>query len=390
MQETQLFKFAKFKPNLKGPVVHTNNTKSFWKKFFDKKINIFIFISLIIILLSLIIASLFIKNSPSNSIFQQSDFVNNLPSQYTPIIKRSFERGEELEFIRFIEKQELIRSNSLGIPPVFKILFDSSLDVGGSTSVNTDIVTLWYNPYQLIEAINLNVSNQTKISIDHFLILGTNQNGVDIYSRIFSSIWLTFVIILLSLIFNIFIGFSLGAIVGLKSDKWYAKIIEGIANVIGAIPELIWIFMFCIFLGTKWYSIVIAFVLISWTHFYETTKNETKILRNQNFISAAISIGLNPTQLIFKHVWKQIFASILILIVDKLAMNLLIISSLSLLDFITNSNDLHIGVVFKEALLNIKSNIWYLITLITPLILIFMSLKLFFVKLSQTYNQKIR
>ncbi|WP_373437097.1 ABC transporter permease [Metamycoplasma equirhinis] len=380
-----LFKFAKQKTTIDSYVVHQSETKLFWRRFFFKKQNIASFIIFSLVILGSIFALFFIKNSPINSIDSNSIYVNNLPALNTTIF-RNFERGSELDFIREIARLEKIRAFNQNESPIFQIFYDSAYDSGGDLTINTDIVVLAYNPFDLIKAINLNSTH--KISLLP-TILGTNQNGVDLYARLNVSLLITIVTILFAIAINLFIGFSLAAIYALNSNKWYANLIDKVASIINAIPEIIWIFILCVFLGTKWYGILIAFALISWISYYEIAKNEILALRNSEFILAAKVIGLNQFQIIYGHLLKRLLPSLIILVTDRLAINILIVSALAFLNFITNENDLNIGIILKEAISLTKSNPLY-ISLITIYLTFFcVSLKLFNISLSTTLNPKV-
>ncbi|WP_373438175.1 ABC transporter permease subunit [Metamycoplasma equirhinis] len=380
-----LFKFAKQKTTIDSYVVHQSETKLFWRRFFLKKQNIASFIIFSLVILGSIFALFFIKNSPINSIDSNSIYVNNLPALNTTIF-RNFERGSELDFIREIARLEKIRAFNQNENPIFQIFYDSAYDSGGDLTINTDIVVLAYNPFDLIKAINLNSTH--KISLLP-TILGTNQNGVDLYARLNVSLLITIVTILFAIAINLLIGFSLAAIYALNSNKWYANLIDKVASIINAIPEIIWIFILCVFLGTKWYGILIAFALISWISYYEIAKNEILALRNSEFILAAKVIGLNQFQIIYGHLFKKLLPSLIILITDRLAINVLIVSSLAFLNFITNENDLNIGIVLKEAISLSKSNPLYISLIVIYLIFFCVSLKLFNISLSTTLNPKV-
>ncbi|TPE56929.1 ABC transporter permease subunit [[Mycoplasma] falconis] len=380
-----MFNFAKQRLQNLGYAVHKNNTKIYWQRYFTKKSNIAIFSIFLAILLIGLICLLVIKNSPINSIDNNSIYVNDLPPIFNQVITRNFERGAQLDFIRNIADQETKRASELGINLSFYIIFDSARDVGGSLTVNTDIVTLIYNPYHLIEAIN-NLNPDNQIIINHLPLLGTNANGVDIYARIWSSVFLTLTILLIAIFINMFMGFSFAALYSFNSNKWYAIVIDKIATMFISIPEIIWIFLLCIFAGTNWYGVLISFILIGWFYFYEASKQEIKNVKSFEFIIAAKAIGLSQTQIIYRHVFKRILPSLLILLVDRLTINILIVSSLAFLDFITNANNLNIGTILKEAIYATKSNPWYLAIISTYLTGFSIMLKLFSLSLATTLN----
>ncbi|TPR53397.1 ABC transporter permease [Metamycoplasma neophronis] len=390
MQDKSLYSFAKKRPEIQTYTIHKSSARLFWERFVSKKFNIVALVLFCLILIAMIIALAFVKNSPSKSLDDNSIYVNNLPVYFDQIVKRDFERGPELDFIRNIASKEAQRAFLSNENPVFKILYDSAYESGGSLTVNTDIVTLVYNPYDLIKAINLlNNTPNSQIIIPHIPYLGTNANGIDIYSRLNVSIFVTLVIILLSIIFNIFIGFSLAAFYVFNRNKWYGNLIDKVATVLNAIPEIIWIFLLCIFFSTNWYGILVAFILISWVSYYEIAKNEIYNLSQKEFILAAKAIGMNKFQITYRQLFSNVLPSLIIMMVDRLAINILIVASLAFLDLITEASNLNIGSVLKEALLLVSSNPSYLIVSALYITVFSVVLKLFNVALAQTYNPKL-
>ncbi|MDC8911993.1 ABC transporter permease subunit [Metamycoplasma hyosynoviae] len=382
---SQLLKPVKRKEPTAQAVRQTTSLKLYWKKFFSKKTNIFAFVFFLAIFLSLIIALFFVKNSATKSV-SDSIFVNNLPSYYNQIVTRSFDKGETLNFIRKLGELEKARASELGISPIFEIYFDSAYDTSGQINITTDIVILQYNPYKLLEAMNINLGS--KIEIPQY-ILGTNQNGVDIYSRSILSIFTTIIIITISLFGNILIGFILASLYSFNKRKWWSKIIDVIASIINSVPTIIWIFIFTILFGTKPWQIMISFLLVSWASFYELTKNEIEEVSKTEFIIAAKAIGLNNFQVAKRHLFTYILPSLLILFVDMFTTDILIISSLAFLEFINETNNLNIGMVIKESISMISLNISYLIVICVYISLFSISLKLLSNSLSSTFNPKI-
>ncbi|MDD1366439.1 ABC transporter permease subunit [Metamycoplasma hyosynoviae] len=382
---SQLLKPVKRKEPTAQAVRQTTSLKLYWKKFFSKKTNIFAFVFFLAIFLSLIIALFFVKNSATKSV-SDSIFVNNLPSYYNQIVTRSFDKGETLNFIRKLGELEKARASELGISPIFEIYFDSAYDTSGQINITTDIVILQYNPYKLLEAMNINLGS--KIEIPQY-ILGTNQNGVDIYSRSILSIFTTIIIITISLFGNILIGFILASLYSFNKRKWWSKIIDVIASIINSVPTIIWIFIFTILFGTKPWQIMISFLLVSWASFYELTKNEIEEVSKTEFIIAAKAVGLNNFQVAKRHLFTYILPSLLILFVDMFTTDILIISSLAFLEFINETNNLNIGMVIKESISMISLNISYLIVICVYISLFSISLKLLSNSLSSTFNPKI-
>ena len=352
-----LLKFAHNKKNESIESAHyISTTKLYWKRFFSKKSNIFALAFFSIVLLTFLIMLAFVKYSPTKPL-SNITFVRNLPIAANSIVIRSFEKGKELDFIR-----EIANLENLDNSQIFQIFYDFLK----ALSKYTDL--------------KLNISP---------LILGSNANGIDIYSRTLISMLYTFSVILIAIFINLFIGFSLGALYSLNSNKWYAKLIDSVANILNAIPEVIWIFVFSIFIGTNWWQILITLILCSWTQFYEISKHEINELKSEEFILASESIGLNKIQIVYRHLFKLVLPSLIILIGSRLSTLILCLSSLAFLEFLSETNNLNIGTIFKEALSSLTINPFYIVTTTILIIGFCASLKLFYNALSATYNPQI-
>ncbi|QJR44305.1 ABC transporter permease subunit [Mycoplasma miroungirhinis] len=350
--------------------------KQFWKRFFSKKINYFVLSFFIVSCFLLVSLRIFIQYDPQQSVNAQSDLVNNLNPALNPIVQKHFERGDSLNFIYKIRDLEELRAKQLTIEPMFKILFDSSyLAGGGDKTINTDIVTLSYNSYDLLKAIELNGLAQEVHNYN--FILGTNANGIDIWSRIWYSTFNTISILVIVTVLNAIIGTFLGSYVALNENKFISKVFISISYIISSIPEIIWIILLCALYNGSIPSIFLSFLFISWVPFYELAKQETQRIRNLDFILAAKSIGKNTFQIIVSDIFTNIFSLLAIFFVERIAMGILIVSAISFLDFIHSSTYATIGVVLKESIQSISQNPYFFITIISSLSIITLSFKFF-------------
>ncbi|MCV3753395.1 ABC transporter permease subunit [Mycoplasma enhydrae] len=385
-----LYSFAKVKnSNNNSYVVHTNSIKQYWKRFFSSKINI-VWISLFaLLILALIISAFFIKNSAFDSINKNTTLVNNLPSIWKQTIIRDFNRGEELDFIRKIEQLENLSALKNHREPIFKILYDSAKHLGGSQTIHTDIVTLVYNPYDLIKAINL-LNLDSKIEIPSGLYLGTNNQGIDIFSRSISVIWISIIVILIAIVINILIGFNLAIIYNFYSKNVFVRFIDKLITSISVIPEIVWVFLLSIFIGTQWYSLLITLSAVCWISYYNFAKDEINILLKKEYIIATIAIGTSKYRLAYFHIFKRLMPNFLILLVERFSINILIASSLAFLDFINDTNNLNIGSVLKEAIGLAQENPSYLIVVSSYIIAFCLILKLLSSSLANCYNPKTK
>ncbi|WP_444705095.1 ABC transporter permease subunit [Mycoplasma sp. 332] len=387
-----LFNFAREKKSNSNPyVIHTNSAKQYWKRFFANKFNLICFICFAILILALLIATFLIKNSPTHSINENTTLVNDLPSNISQKITKNFNRGVELDFIRNIAKLEAKSAASEHRNLIFWIEFDSARDIGGEQTIYTDIVTLTYNPYNLIKAVNLlQLSKDMPIEIPNGLFLGTNNQGIDIYARTITSIWSTILIILAAIIINIFIGFNFAVIINIYKQNIIVRFIDRIINSISVIPEIIWVFLLSIFIGTSLYGLFISLSIICWISYFKFAKEEINSLLTQEFIVASRAVGASNWRIAYNHIFKRIFANFLIILVERFSINILIASSLAFLDFINDSNSINIGFILKEAISLVSNNPGYLLTTSIFIIAFSINLKLLSSSLANTFNPKTK
>ncbi|MBN0919571.1 ABC transporter permease subunit [[Mycoplasma] gypis] len=382
------FKFSKNKKINSNIISNkTSSLKRFWKDFSSKKVNILVAILLLLFIVLAIIFSVFSSFSPTKPVNENTFLLNDLPPYNFGIITRNFSRGSQLNFIYEIANKELLRASELGQQPVFVILKDSSKQIDSALkTVNTDIVTLTYNAYDLLKAIQLNASEAFNINT-HF-ILGTNQNGVDIWTRIWSSTIKTVIFVLLALMINIFSGFLLGSITQMYKTKGASFVINSLASLINSIPEIIWIFIICGFWNTSWVAVFIAFCLIGWVPFFNLVQRMTQQLKNSDLFLVLLSIGKNKFQIIYSDLFKISLPRIFIETIEKFSSYILIISSLAFLDFVKNSNSDLLSNLIKESIQMISINNLYLVLLIINISIISFGFKYLSNAFASTYQKQ--
>ncbi|WP_427902898.1 ABC transporter permease subunit [Metamycoplasma alkalescens] len=385
-----LFKFKKHPEIQKNDyVIHTTAKKQYWKRFFSNKISLTWFIIFCILFASLLVALFLVRNSATKSIDPTTNLVNNLPSSFNPIITKNFNRGPEIDFIREIAQLEEKQANLEIRNPLFVIYFDSAKEIGGDQTIYTDIITLAYNPYDLINTINSLNKNTNLINVPSGLYMGTNNQGIDIYARSIITLWMTILIIILAIFINIFIGFNLAVIVNLYQKNLFVNFLDKLITAMSVIPEIIWVFLLSIFIGTQWYAMLISLSLICWVSYYKLAKEKIYSLLNKEFILVAKTLGSSNWKIAYRHIFNYLYPEFLILFVERFSINILIVSSLAFLDFIIASNAINIGTVLKEGIILFFENPSYLLLVATYIILFALTLKLLSGAFANAYNPRI-
>lgn len=163
--------------------------------------------------------------------------------------------------------------------------------------------------------------------------LGTDFLGRDILSRLILAIQAYFLPGLLA----IAIALSLGTIGGLVSGYWEGRwetMVTYMANLVDSFPRLVLILLM---IAAFKPDIYIIMAVVGFTHFPAVTaliKSKVSFLKQQNFIEAAVALGLKNRSIILKHIlWHNCRALLIIQATLGMAEAILIETSLSYLGF---------------------------------------------------------
>lgn len=164
-------------------------------------------------------------------------------------------------------------------------------------------------------------------------LLGTDFMGRDILSRLILGIQAYFLPGLLAITIALTIGSACGIISGYWSGRWDSAVTYG-ANLVDSFPRLVLILLMVAAFKPNIYIIM---VVVGLTHVPTVTsmiKSKVIFLKQQNFIEAAVSLGLKNRTIIVKHIlWHNCRALLIIQATLGMAEAILIETSLSYLGF---------------------------------------------------------
>ncbi|MTI95914.1 MAG: ABC transporter permease [Firmicutes bacterium] len=152
------------------------------------------------------------------------------------------------------------------------------------------------SPYRFDETnfSNLNASS----SAEHWF--GTDNLGRDIWTRVWVgarvSLFVGFFGAIIPSLFGIVIG-GISGYFGGKLDMLIMRIID----ICMCIPQLIYVILLMIYLGSGPSAIIIALAITAWMGPARTVRGLVLSLKEQEFVLAARTLGASPARLIFVH-----------------------------------------------------------------------------------------
>src|SRR6266567_355700 len=161
-------------------------------------------------------------------------------------------------------------------------------------------------------------------------ILGTDNFGRDVWSRIAYSTRLDLQIGLISVLFPFlfgsFVGIATGYLGG-RLDTFFMRIVD----VLMAFPFLILVVAIMSILGPGLGNLYIAFGLVGWIPYARITRGETLAARNLEYVQAARIIGATTPRIMLRHILPNVIGPGLVYVFTGMVLAILIGATLSYL-----------------------------------------------------------
>ena len=169
---------------------------------------------------------------------------------------------------------------------------------------------------------------QPPLSVHH--ILGTDNFGRDVWSRILYGTRLDLQIGVISVLFPFVFGSLIGIATGYlggRLDTFFMRIVD----VLMAFPFLILVVAIMSILGPGLGNLYIAFGLVGWIPYARITRGETLATRHLEYVLAARTIGCSSGRIMLRHILPNVIAPGLVYVFTGMVLAILIGATLSYL-----------------------------------------------------------
>ena len=161
-------------------------------------------------------------------------------------------------------------------------------------------------------------------------LLGTDNYGRDILSRIIYGARIDLQIGLFGVLFPFVIGNVIGMIAGYFGG-WVDNVLMRILEVTIAFPFFVLVIAIISILGPGLISLYIALALVGWVSYARLTRARVLVLKGDDFVGAARVLGYSNTRIMLRHLLPNVMGPVLVIATINLALAIILEATLSFL-----------------------------------------------------------
>ncbi|TXH33577.1 MAG: ABC transporter permease [Rhodospirillaceae bacterium] len=218
------------------------------------------------------------------------------------------------------------------------------------------LLTPWIAPYDpIIQDLTQTLQPP---SLAH--LLGTDNFGRDVLSRIMWSSRIDLQMGIIGVVFPFMIGTIVGSLAGYFGG-WVDAVFMRILDVVLAFPFLVLMLSIISILQPGLVSFYIAIALVGWVSYARLIRAQVLVLKNSDFVIAGKSLGFSHLRLMFKHILPNSITASIVFSMSDVVLVVLAGSSISYLGLGVQPPTAEWGVMIAEGQ-NFISAAWWMTT----------------------------
>lgn len=178
--------------------------------------------------------------------------------------------------------------------------------------------------------------------------LGTDKLGRDVMAGIVHGSRISLSVGFVAVGIAVVIGVSLGALAGFFGS-WVDLIISRVFEIMLAVPMFFLLITIAALLPPSIFLTMAIIGLTGWVGIARFTRNEFLKIRNLDYVTAALALGVSARKIMFRHILPNALAPILVSVVLGVASAILLESSLSFLGIGVPADTVTWGSILNEA-----------------------------------------
>jgi oligopeptide transport system permease protein len=141
--------------------------------------------------------------------------------------------------------------------------------------------------------------------------MGSEHLGRDIFARILHGGRISLMVGFLATLVSITIGVVYGAVAGYLGGRVDAVMMR-IVDVLYALPFMIVVIILTTYFGNHLWLLFIAIGAVEWLTMARIVRGQIMSLKKQEFVEAAVSLGLSHPRIIFRHLVPNVLGPVIV------------------------------------------------------------------------------
>jgi peptide/nickel transport system permease protein len=222
----------------------------------------------------------------------------------------------------------------------------------------------------------------TEIDFNAFLVppgtgghlLGTDANGLDIYSRLLYGARVDLTIAVASVVAGAVIGGALGAISGFVGG-WFDEISMRGMDIMQALPGFILALVVATLLGAGFVNLVIALTVVSAPSYMRLMRTEVRSMREESWVEASRAAGTSGLSILFRQIVPNSVRPILVIAPLACGWHILSLAGLSFVGLGVQLPDAEWGAMIAGSVGDLATGQWW--TSVIPGLMLFVTVLAF-------------
>ena len=191
---------------------------------------------------------------------------------------------------------------------------------------------------------------------DPSFLLGTDTLGRDLLSRMIYGARPALMVMVLGATFSGLLGVLLGMLAGYFGG-WLDNAVSRTVETFMSFPPMLLAIVLAAAMGPGLNTVVISVVLVGWTRFCRVVRGEVLALREQEFVTSALTIGESRLRILFHEVLPNLLPLVIVLLGLEMGRAIVVEAIMSFIGF-SSSNLATWGSIIADARSYINQAWW--------------------------------
>ncbi len=165
---------------------------------------------------------------------------------------------------------------------------------------------------------------------DHFYLFGTDELGRDLLSRVIYGTRISMLVALLSVAVSTLLGTWLGLVAGYYRG-WAEVAIMRVVDIVLSIPPILLAIITVAVLGPGLQNLIIVLGFTRWPRYARVAYGQTLSVAGMPYVKASRFIGLSGTRILWRHIFPNIVAPLIVVATLEFGLMILFEAGLSFL-----------------------------------------------------------